>query len=639
MSAAPSFKIVFFVSPEGVRLWKQEKKTWIEDSEKISLDKDPTEAIQAQVQGANVLVLVSDSAAGHLQFTAENKKEELTDEAIGQRLQDDFGVDIEAYEFAMQRFPITRNKVQMSVSGIEANLFESIRSWVLKLSPRKLWITPFSWFLVPLKSVEPVLIAVASGKNTVSISHHYLGVDDARELPVEDIAEYVESRKEERKETHLLYLHAPARIAKKIESSIEDIVAVHPLLPDSESDDFAAVIQSVIEKGTDSLGEILHFEEVGESPLELPQAESVSAVAPVFSDSEEETEDDQVNEDTGTSEQSSETNDFSEDSLDLPAPVPPVLTAPQPPVMTSEVVESSVSVSVLEDQDQDEIEELDTEEIQKSSQPVKKVVIREEVKEVLFEEPDLEVETEFTSESPEEAEIEKEEQESQEEQDVFAALAASKASKRVESSANHNSKDRRYRDVAPKRSWGMVFLVFFAVVGLTVLAGGAVFWSQQVQPPQQAFIPGDTAPTPTPTPAPTPQPEPAGMTVADKKQIDMVVLNATSRAGLAGRYQRALNAAGWNVTSTTNASASYSQTGVYIFTADDRVFETLSAELQDVTVHRLSANEETSFKGDVLIVVNQAVEPKVVPIDTQANSSDSSGDRDPEASDSASVSE
>jgi hypothetical protein len=541
---------------------------------------------------------VSDSYSGHLQFLADNKKDVLTDEAIGKRLQDEFHIDVSAYEFATQRASLSRDKVQVSVSGLEISFYQDLLAWLPGFMPKKLWIMPFSWFLVPLKSVEPVLLAVENGNTSLLVSHHYLGVDDARELSFEDLTEYVVSRKEERKETHLLYVQASSKTFKKIESTLGEIVAVHPLMSDVEGEPLQSVITEVMMKGSDTLAELLHFEEAGILPESVADTEKIEVVA---------------------DEEGSGFAAHSDFDSELPDLVPPVLPTLVPPVAVH-----SVSHGLSKETDADTFDEYSDEvsgELQVLTTEVDSIIFTEDTNAdtSVFVQNDVDDAFDKREESTVDQELVSikenphgdREEPVQEVVDPISRMAAERSGLRA-SRVVDDAPSVRYREVKPRRSWGSVFLVFFGVVILTVIIGGAVYWSQQVQPQQQVLIPSETAPTPNPVPTPTPTPKAATLSLAQKKQLNLVVYNATTRAGLAGRYKNSLNAAGWNVTSTGNATGEYEEAGVLIFTSDDAAFETLARELTGVTVRRLEENSENSpATVDVVVVINQPVEPAV----------------------------
>ena len=142
---------------------------------------------------------------------------------------------------------------------------------------------PFAWFISTLKSVDPALIAVLID-NEIHVSHHYLGIDDARVLSQEDLPKYIQVRQKERKETHLLYVQSPSRKRKSIDKSLKDLeITTQSLLSDSTDDTLLDVVQAVLTKGTESLGELLHFEMEFAGKTEDNQA-AVPATVPAVSE-------------------------------------------------------------------------------------------------------------------------------------------------------------------------------------------------------------------------------------------------------------------------------------------------------------------------------------------------------------------
>lgn len=600
MSSGPQFKSIILLTTSGMRLWTLTKKVWTEVDAKLSLDKKPSSEVVALTQGDNVLVLVGDAFTGHIQFISPNKKDLLTDEALGERLQSEYQIDVSAYEFATQRATLSRSQIQVSVSGVETEVYRRIVAWVEGLKPRKTWIMPFGWFLAPLKSVEPVLLAVVDADEQVLVSHHYLGVDDARELSLSDLPDYVTSRKEERKETHLLYVQGSPKVLKKLETALEDHVAVHPLLADSEGDIWTEVITAVMSKGGDTLAELLHFEEDGlldDESGQVGEAADAPVVVPPAKPTKAKAAEDAVDAEV----------DSDASSLPVPNLPAPVVPVPVAAGMSRSRSGSTVEVEEDDDVDDDSVSDDDFESTDDLDDDSDESDESSAVVEVASVSP---VEDSEDDEETPVIAVAAKEAAAPEQTSGLSRLAAEKLMRPTSTASN----PERYRHVEQKRSWGGVILVFLIVTIVTALVGGAVFWSQQVRPTQQVLIPSDTAPTPTPEPTPTPTPAPVTLTLAQKKQLNTAVYNATTRAGLAGRYQSALREAGWTVPTAGNATGEYAEAGVYVFTADEGAFQTLAEELQGVTVRRLETNPETSPSTiNVVIVINQPVEPEVTP--------------------------
>lgn len=283
MSPAPAFKTVVFFDEDAALVFVPDKKGWRQLEGSYSLDKLPDKQLQADIKDGSVLAVVSDAFCGHLQVVVPNKKESYSDENIGQILSEQH-IDLSVYEFASQRFPLGREEVQVSVSGIERDVYQKVEAWVSALGAKKFWVMPFGWFVSSLKPVEPALIAVVRTPERVLVSHHYLGVDDARTIPLADLRDYALARKEERKETHLVYIQADADLRRKTTKVMGEEMAVHSLLPEEGANALLAVIESVLAKGAETLGELLHF--VGEEPAASKPKKEPAPVAEEKSEEE-----------------------------------------------------------------------------------------------------------------------------------------------------------------------------------------------------------------------------------------------------------------------------------------------------------------------------------------------------------------
>jgi hypothetical protein len=284
--SAPQFQSVVFVQQDTARIFHLPQKNWHSVEGEFKLTEDaPPEAID-KLKGKNVLVLLSDAYCGHMQFNQENKKSKLTEAAIKQLLEDDYDIDTSAYEFNWQNYTISRQLVQVSVSGVEQDILDKVKDWLEPTSAKKVWLMPFAWFVSTLKTVDPALIAVMIGQNAY-VSHHYLGIDDARVLTKEDLPKYVGARQKERKETHLMYLQTPTRQRKAVEKLLKSVdITTQSLLSDSTEDALLDVIQAVFTKNLASLGELLHFEmefagddESAETPSLTAKSAKTAAVA------------------------------------------------------------------------------------------------------------------------------------------------------------------------------------------------------------------------------------------------------------------------------------------------------------------------------------------------------------------------
>jgi hypothetical protein len=566
MSEVPAFHSVLLVGESGVSSFLWQKKQWVAGP-KLDLDAPISAKDQAELAAKSTLILVSDRWAGHLQMILPNKKSDLTDEHIGQVLSEQYQIDVAAYEFALQNFSVSRDLVQVSVSGLEKDIFQKIENWAQQLDTHKVWIMPFSWFLAALKSVEPALLAVAEDADTIFISHQYLGVDDGRVLPLTSLLAYVQARKKERKETHLLYIHTSDVLRNKIQATLGDVVSLQTLLPEHSRNLFLDIVAAVLAKGSDTLAELLHFEvEIAPKPQPVAEAtpepaaeEPAPAVAepvapptlpePVVETIAMETELPETPSDSG-----------------LVAPVPPesIVAAERTRSTKVEVVEpDQAELTVIE------------------PTPAPPTVAEAPV--VGTEKPAVPPTPEPAADKPE-----------------LVSMA-----QRLHTKAVATDNQDRYVPVVAKKSWKLLFGVMLLVAIVTGVIGGAIFWSQQTLPANTQLSTNVTptpVPTATPQPTPSPTPVPAAANTA-KAGTKILLLNATGISGLASKEKARLVSLGWKKIDTGNATGSYQDAYFVSGKATTDVMTALTTDLAVSTKQVTTIKEDNVANYDVVIVI------------------------------------
>lgn len=85
--------------------------------------------------------------------------------------------------------------------------------------------------------------------------------------------------------------------------------------------------------------------------------------------------------------------------------------------------------------------------------------------------------------------------------------------------------------------------------------------------------------TPTPTPSATPTPSESSAPVAETFDTEVVVLNQTSRGGLAGAVADRLRAAGWTVPAVGNFRGTVPATTVYYPDGEEAAAAAVAADL------------------------------------------------------------
>lgn len=641
MSTAPNFSTVLFVGENNLRLFYLPQKNWHSLDADLNLDSDLPAEAKKRIQGENVLVVVSDSFNGHLQFTQENKKTALQDEAILSKLEEDFEIDTQAYHLDWKSFSVNRQVVQLCVSGIEQDTLDKVTAWLEPAQPKKVWAMPFAWFVSPLKSVDPALIAIYD-QDKVHVSHHYLGIDDARVLSLDDLDKYVAARREERKETHLLYVAASNKDRSQLDKAIkQEEVTTQSLLEESSSDVLLDVVTAATEKGQGAWNELWHYDltaglEAETTKEEDQDKEELPAVATTTTDSKTESSEEPASADAAS-------------SLPVPTPPPSVSEVGEPET----VVSSSADEEPMEDEAEANLEEDLSENSKEDQTPV--VEKEEEPEPVAEKEPtnpknvaSAETKVAATDTQEESAALDASETEdkdsepvvetpkliadNEEEQSLDKASSddqPEKETKEVEpekpvvkpvlteqlkGSGVKANNAQRYAEVEESRSWKGPILVFFMVVILTALVGGAIFWSQegaQYLGFIDTFVEQPT-PTPTPTPEATMEPTPEAtqeaqleepeVTSSQKEETSIIVLNATGVAGLAGRTRTTLQEAGWEDVAVGNASGTYNDAD-FIVTQDESLTTVLSTDLDRELKKVESVKEPQASSYDVVIIL------------------------------------
>lgn len=606
MSATPSFQSVIFTDGQLAEVYQRADDSWklIGSS---PLSSQITESLAALINATNVLVIVSDQVCGHLQLTQPNKKEELSDERIGTVLRDEYEIDLDSYEFASQQFTLSRDQVQVSISGIEREVFDSALKWVAMASPKRVWLMPFAWFLSPLKSIEPVLLGWLRNEEELFVSHHYLGVDDARVIKPEQIGDYSKARKDERKETHLFYLHAPEKQLHSLAKKAGDLVAIHALLPEDITGGFGELVAAIMEKGEDTLRELLHFEVKAEEVAALAPTPVVQAKpAKKSSRAKAATVVQEVPETSPEARGESSLPEPSPEAAELPKPdLPPVVTGETVAAMAGAGAVTTIAEEILPDS-APEVEHTEAAHVhhqesvvEESPVHIQEVAVPEVMSEPEMRETPPEVANEPSMETPPAVAASVPETPAL---DMLAELRSAKQS---------TPKVDRYQAIPEKKPWKLIIAVFLIVTVATAVIAGAIFWSQQGANGTIALLPDVNAtptPSPSPTPEPTPEPTPVpetGFTEAEKADLDILVLNATGINGLAGVVKTELQKDKWESVKTGNATGSYND-AIFVRINGDRAGE-IKAALEKDLGYELTVIEKVTENGaataDIVIIL------------------------------------
>lgn len=634
MSKSPSFQTVLLVLPQQVKLFQLAEDNWQPLELDLTLDQPVSSEAVSAVSGQNTLVLVSDDFAGHLQFTQENKKAQLERSVILEKLEDEYEIDTMVYHLDWQTNTVNRQLVQLSVTGLENEIIDQVTKWLEGANPKKLWIMPIAWFSSVLKSIDPALIAIIDD-GQAHVSHHYLGIDDARVLNIADLPAYVQARQEERPETHLVYLAADSKSQTKVEKELTELegISVQPLFEEAVDNVWPTIISEVLSKGL-VLSELWHLVREGQADNHVASKVALEPEKEVESETilepkqepEFKTELEDVVEKETTSEATPKPT--SEASLetepipnDLMAEAQPSSEAASLPVPTPPPALSSSSPTVVEDTQSDiSVEKEDATKVHKVENKIElKSESKEEPKEDSKEKQSVEasqktevsVKKEVTSkETITETGPQSAEQSSAAE--AIPSVEPVSVLQQLKGSGVKSSNGDRYLEVPPKkRSWWVPILVFLVVAILTAVIAGAVFWSQEGAKYLGFIDPVVQEPTFQPTPTPelaeesptaTAEAELTELVEVDKTASSILVLNATGIPGLAGKNQTMLTDAGWEEVEVGNATGAYADAN-FVTGASEAQLASLQEDLEIELRLVEEVDEDQAANYDIVIIL------------------------------------
>jgi hypothetical protein len=192
---------------------------------------------------------------------------------------------------------------------------------------------------------------------------------------------------------------------------------------------------------------------------------------------------------------------------------------------------------------------------------------------------------------------------------VASALPVSKSPLATQKPANQLSVIRNKSDVPELMKLigiGAVSFLITVGIGVGLGLGLLLFTNHQIKPnPLTSAL---TSPTPAPavTAAPSPTVTASASSQVDPAKVKLLVVNATTIPGHAGKVAQALKAAGFTNVQTGNAKGQYPK-GSYLLmkTADSALLDLIKTKtsLADLTAQSTVATEDADGKYTAVVVL------------------------------------
>jgi flagellar biosynthesis GTPase FlhF len=507
----------------------------------------------------------------------------------------------ELHTFVLNEF---KGQAKVQISALEKTVLQPLQEVFADSGNLKIdKVYPLSWVTKSLISLEPSISVIQMGAN-LYMAQHYIGIDQANNSKVEDVEKIVESIKTLKgaePSIQTVYLLANALVEGKLGDGLKGTLPVQQLAKESEDSEMPSYIKQVIEAAVKTV-EIKEYKAPGFNFI------IGDSVVTAKENKEEENKEDQSKE---------KKEEKKEDDVVLPPPTEIGTSA-------DETTEEGSVEDKKEEEKEDSKEEVKNEVEKKPTEEEKKEdQSKEEPKEEVEEEPTKEeVEEKPTKEEVEEKptkEEEKEELKEEKKEDStpvaqvdLRQFMSDEASNKEEPKKEEEKKDEKPEVKDEKKIIkndagvnNMVKMVFVALVsffitvgiGLGIGLGFLTFTNKQ----QTA---GESQPTPVAEVSPSPEPtiEPT-LSPVDRETYAVLVVNATTQAGYAGKIATALEDAGFTDVEASNAKGDYDEGNFVLSDEEDlNLIKTLEEDT-DLSIEFLAEKEVEDPSGDYDFVI------------------------------------
>lgn len=478
----------------------------------------------------------------------------------------DLSTDTHAIETTVLTSFKGASKVQ--ISAIEKSVLAPIRAAAEKYKIKITAVSPLTWVLKSIISLEPSISVVQVGSNLYA-AQHYIGVDQASNFPMEEydaIVETIKTLKGAEPSIQSVYLISSALVEEDIKEKLSNTLPIQQLASFKEDDSkMPSYVKFLIESSMRTISipdfPVPNFKLGKATDADL---HSLLEASPQTETTDKNIQDTEIPKPSHTADVSQEEDAENKKDADIPekttlptpSSTPSVTTAatvvaesaPMPEIKTK--VEPSQSVT----ETLDEIE----------NEPTTKIEAKTDVAEKTETEKIPKIATIDTIQ--EETEQKLATKNSEQDDTVDLAQFAGKDSDEgnglaVETDSKSDLHTKKTNKKIIKNSSGvnnmlkMVFITI-AVFFITIAIGVGVGLGLLKMSDSQTTTPAPEVVTQTPTPTATPTPTPEVVEI-NTEELSILVVNATTKAGYAGKIKTLLVQAEIQDVTAANAQGEY----------------------------------------------------------------------------------
>lgn len=517
-----------------IQSFKQINGNFLDENEFISaniqklftkVDKEEYHLILPDFLFTNTIVNVDDeSTAGALAHVKEKLLPTLN-------LSDD------THEIELTALNSFKGKSRVQISAIEKELLAPVRVAAEKSKTIIKAISPLSWAIKSIVSLEPSITVLQIGSNLYSCQH-YIGIDQTNNFPVEELSSIVETIKTLKgaePSIQTIYLASSSLIEEKFKEELGGTLPIQQLATYKEEDaKMPSYVKYIIESSMRTLS-------ITDYPVPKFKIGKASKEEEAVIDSAEKTENDETEKDEKVITVQTDLPEPSKvPELAAETKVEDTITMPKTDLTIEEPsAEEIEAVKVSDDTTTPEVVEKLEEEVEEKTET--KNEAEEEFKEI-------EIETKPTEESGEEDSEDKDgvnlaqfagKDDESEVKEIKAEVAETKPV--IESATETVSSKKVIKNSSGVNNMlKMVFItlaVFFITIAIGIGVGlGLLKMSDKNSTSEDVSPVVVTEPEATPEATATPEP----VVEINKADLAILVVNATSKAGYAGKIKAAL---------------------------------------------------------------------------------------------------
>jgi hypothetical protein len=561
-------------------------------------------------------------------------------EHVEKKLLPELGLSKETHSIQTNVLTSFKGNSKVQISAIEKSVLGPIRAISQKSKAKITAISPLSWSVKAIISLEPSISVLQMGSN-IYVAQHYIGVDQAVNFPLDkydSIVETIKSLKGAEPSIQSVYLASSALVEEDLKNKLSGTLPIQQLASFKEDDSqMPSYIKFIIESTMRTLS-IPDFP-VPNFNLGKASEEELKSISVASAKSADTTKKDDTKNESNDLPAPTTTKEIEiTEKIDKTVEIPPT-DLPIPAVALNEKIapidkESDPMTQTTSDKNTENIE---------SIEPLKEKEEDSKEKETLVDLPEIPSIDTTKSEEKEEAEVKdpkennsedkidskiidntdeeiqkdskdndidlskfasKDSDDEEEKEEKSDSLEAKKSSDSLTDSTNKSGKKIIKNTSGVNNMLKMVFItvaVFFITIAIGVGVGlGLLKMSDTTAEDTTPTIVSE-APEPTSTPEPTPEP-----VVINKEDLSILVVNATTKAGYAGKIKALLVAAEIENIDASNADGDYVDgTDYLLMLKENKDLQSLLEESTELTFE-YSADidvEDPSEEYDAVIVL------------------------------------